>query len=637
MNWYTKCPTLTGFGGYLAAWDSVRERVIFVLGYHVYEWYDGQIHAVTTSTVPRGNTSSGFAAITFDSVRGKVVAFGGLTPPFVVHNDTWEYDGSDWSQVVTTHAPLTRWNTGLAFDPVRGKTVLFAGYADPVPGGAVNDTWEYDGSDWTQIFPAHSPSARADGVPMDWDPVNNYVFLHGGGGPSTGDDTWTYDGTDWTELFPATQPSPSGRKRSALGGIPGVGIVMFGLQDGSSAYIEDTWKWDGSNWVDLAPTNHPSLSSGHFGIPNILPATLGNQPLFWMGHASDGHFWTWTPPPTINSHDSLVTSSTETDLTVNITPSGEIGSTVEVWLDYGTTTGYGISILVDTATISTLPASATDFTETITGLTPGTTYHYRWRIIETGGCSASDSDDTWIQIVTNSVCDDFINGFSPCVVWGTGGTGTIIFTSDTMKASATITNNKFANIGSPDELDAVMNEWFECRFLFSIDNASGYGSSTEFGIAELSNFDPAHTPGFGHTILALWAIGYPDGSIKFFAYSNIYQGSGQDTSTNFLTIAANQVYDVSMFAKVTSTTVYYRIEVDGVEYWNSSKSSSSTYFNPYGVNSIALGKLAGSGTGPTPILSYGGFRYSAEPVSEFPCPPCGSGNSLSGVRFRAYQ
>ena len=44
----------------------------------------------------------------------------------------------DWTQITTANTPSARNQHGMAYDSVRGKVVLFGGYAS----GRLNDTWE---------------------------------------------------------------------------------------------------------------------------------------------------------------------------------------------------------------------------------------------------------------------------------------------------------------------------------------------------------------------------------------------------------------------------------------------------------------------------------------------------------------
>ena len=70
----------------------------------------------------------------------------------LVSDDTWTYDGSDWTQVTTAHAPSPRAGCAMAYDSNRNVTVLFGGILDTNwPPDLYDDTWEFDGTDWTEI------------------------------------------------------------------------------------------------------------------------------------------------------------------------------------------------------------------------------------------------------------------------------------------------------------------------------------------------------------------------------------------------------------------------------------------------------------------------------------------------------
>ena len=58
-------------------------------------------------------------------------------------SQTWEWDGSDWSQVVTANNPGYRMYHAMAYDPLRLRTVLFGGWGGDMKG----DTWEFSGGE----------------------------------------------------------------------------------------------------------------------------------------------------------------------------------------------------------------------------------------------------------------------------------------------------------------------------------------------------------------------------------------------------------------------------------------------------------------------------------------------------------
>src|SRR5262249_31401812 len=74
--------------------------------------------------------------LAYDSARGRTVLFGGIGRPNGTNQDTWEWDGTDWTQRVSASSPLARSGHVLGFDAARGRTVLFG-------GNSFADTWEY--------------------------------------------------------------------------------------------------------------------------------------------------------------------------------------------------------------------------------------------------------------------------------------------------------------------------------------------------------------------------------------------------------------------------------------------------------------------------------------------------------------
>jgi len=100
-----------------------------------------------------------------------------------VLDDTWEWDGTDWLQRTPAHQPSARDGHAMAYDSARGVVVLFSGY------GLLSDTWEWDGTDWTQRTPTQQPSGRLAHA-MAYDSARSAVVLFGGSPRYS--DTWLY-------------------------------------------------------------------------------------------------------------------------------------------------------------------------------------------------------------------------------------------------------------------------------------------------------------------------------------------------------------------------------------------------------------------------------------------------------------
>ncbi len=76
----------------------------------------------------------------------------------------------------------------MAYDASLGRVVIFGGgYSTPLQ----NQTWVWDGINWTEVHPAVSPGARY-AASMAYDPLNNGLVLFGGFSPQTLDDTWMF-------------------------------------------------------------------------------------------------------------------------------------------------------------------------------------------------------------------------------------------------------------------------------------------------------------------------------------------------------------------------------------------------------------------------------------------------------------
>jgi hypothetical protein len=150
------------------------------------------------------------------------------------------------------------------------KLVLFDGDRD--------GTWTWDGTDWTQLSPAHSPGLRSGFAMASF---GNTVVLFGGafapddGGKSTYlTDTWTWNGSDWKVEAPTTTPPP--RLGAALFGAGSV-LALFGGENPSFVLLGDTWTWDGTNWTPLPTASAPSART------NSLVATLGGVGYLFSG------------------------------------------------------------------------------------------------------------------------------------------------------------------------------------------------------------------------------------------------------------------------------------------------------------------------------------------------------------------
>jgi len=189
-------------------------------------------------------------AMAYDSQRGRMVLCGG--PGGGISNgvlvDTWEWDGSSWSQI-GSNAPQARSAHAMAYDSQRDRTVLFGG---AIPGAYIGDTWEWDGSSWNQVG-STGPQARSAHA-MAYDSQRGVTVLFGGSAYGPQGDTWMWDGTTWTQVS-TTGPSVRYAHGMVYDSQRGV-IVLFGGFDNSN--LGDTWEWDGTTWTQVSISGPPA-------------------------------------------------------------------------------------------------------------------------------------------------------------------------------------------------------------------------------------------------------------------------------------------------------------------------------------------------------------------------------------------
>ncbi|MBK9386119.1 MAG: hypothetical protein IPN34_15005 [Planctomycetes bacterium] len=146
--------------------------------------------------------------VCFDDRRGVLVLHGGLqigTPDFA---QTWEFDGTAWTQR-SDGGPQGRHYHVMAYDASRGVSVLFGGRSD-ASGAYFADVWEWDGSQWREFFGVRGPAARYE-ASMAYDVGRQRVVLFGGRSAQFNDlfDTWSWNGSSWQQLSTAARPSVS--------------------------------------------------------------------------------------------------------------------------------------------------------------------------------------------------------------------------------------------------------------------------------------------------------------------------------------------------------------------------------------------------------------------------------------------
>lgn len=257
-------------------------------------------------------------AAAFDRNRGVMLLHGGLTPRtfgtrtlFQESDETWTRDGSGNWQVLTSPGPGRRAGATMAYDEQRRVTVLFGGSLcgqDPDfcpwgnPGGRINfhDTWEWDGTVWTQV-----PAASVPPYPlwhsMTYDTVRQRVVMYGGQDAvgNIGRTLFEWDGADWSVR--ATLPDP------VNGYPPPVLPSPLTYDRARNVYVLylywDTWELDGAGqWHRRAVHGNRNVAnSGLFGFASAKSLAFDSDRARTLMHsivcsptACEGALFEWT-------------------------------------------------------------------------------------------------------------------------------------------------------------------------------------------------------------------------------------------------------------------------------------------------------------------------------------------------------
>ena len=270
---------------------------------------------VKKTPIVSGPTPRAAHVMAYDNARGVTVVFGGNTPTGPGTNDLWEWDGSAWTNKTPVGIkPKARMEHAMAYDSMRNRIVLFGGSCEDET--IANDLWEWDGSAWVDLTPRGMPVNPPDGSwppgraghAMAYDSGRGRLVVFGGyevGTDGFARGVWEWDGHSWLHKA-VDAPLPAPRSEAAMAYDPGLGrVILFGgdsWDSGSNTatYYADVWEWDGTDWHDGTPASgvapDPRYSPGMFfdAGRGRIRVTGG---LYWDSSTSTasyfGDLWEW--------------------------------------------------------------------------------------------------------------------------------------------------------------------------------------------------------------------------------------------------------------------------------------------------------------------------------------------------------
>ncbi len=143
----------------------------------------------------------------YDAAHGNVVLFGGCVPnkprDVTLINETWLWDGDNWTQANPADSPQARMDAAMAYNAAAQNVVLFGGASTSLP---LNDTWTWDGANWTEQQVSASPGERSFAQMVHIDSNQPVVLLGGLNVTTPLSDMWLWNGSDWMQ-FLITSPA----------------------------------------------------------------------------------------------------------------------------------------------------------------------------------------------------------------------------------------------------------------------------------------------------------------------------------------------------------------------------------------------------------------------------------------------
>jgi hypothetical protein len=143
-------PESRGHFGFV--YDPNHEQALLYGGYtsaptdEFWAWKDGAWQEIDFPG-PGRLSHFGMAA---DTDANALFIFGGATRSSTfssLTNNTWILTSGNWNELTPAHAPSERGSPSLGYDPMRKRMILYGGF--DASQNQFDDTWEWDGQDWS--------------------------------------------------------------------------------------------------------------------------------------------------------------------------------------------------------------------------------------------------------------------------------------------------------------------------------------------------------------------------------------------------------------------------------------------------------------------------------------------------------
>jgi hypothetical protein len=254
--------------------------------------------------------------MTWQSSNNTVLYTGGVCATTAGDEETYEWDGTNWTKIALTSFAGANIGSALTFDPDRQVAVLFGGA--PSSGALLIGTYTYANKAWTGVAGDIAYPVPRSLFTFATDPVNKVIYLFGGVNDVTSfadfwiyqngmfhaqltsnqpadcsspigaydtdrsklvvvcgtSATWEYDGATWKQYDNTKTAPPAHRFSSVVYDQSLKKSVFFGGYDVNGVYLDQTWTYDGTTWLQVKKNPAPSRSLASMWYDPILKKTV---------------------------------------------------------------------------------------------------------------------------------------------------------------------------------------------------------------------------------------------------------------------------------------------------------------------------------------------------------------------------
>ena len=118
--------------------------------------------------IPRseGHTSGFFVTMAYDLEQRRRMVGHGIAKAYTNLSETWEWTGKAWQRIKASTPTPQVVSPQLSYSPELGGVVLAGGYQHWNGGPSFQETWLYDGKDWSKLPVSLLPMRKTQSAGM---------------------------------------------------------------------------------------------------------------------------------------------------------------------------------------------------------------------------------------------------------------------------------------------------------------------------------------------------------------------------------------------------------------------------------------------------------------------------------------